>query len=629
MAENMEKQRKNILTKTLFFVILISLSLLVIRVIDLQGFQGEFFANISHRNRQFRTEIPAERGIFFDRYGDPLVVNQREYFKLLNPTALYPEKKPLTKEAAMSLQVEDPFAVHYVLQRKYLRPFSLAHTLGYISSVTAEDLQNNSQLQTTDSLGRLGLEVFFDDLVRGKKGFREFEINALGKKIGESEAVVPVVGRSLKTTLDPYLSTVAWRAMGDKTGSVVILDADTGKVLTLLSTPSFNSNLFTPSNIEEEQKNKWDELRSALVDEKKLFFNRAVSGAYPPGSIFKLVTALAGLESEAFDTTTVVDDQGTLEVGIYRYANWYYTQYGRVEGNISLSRAIARSNDIFFYKAAEWTGVDALVQQAEQMGFGKLTGLEVSGEKAGLVPSPSWKEKTIGERWYLGNTFHLGIGQGDLLVTPLQQAQMIQVFGNGGKICKPSILEEETQADCSSIGVKEENIRAIQEGMVGACSSGGTAYPFFPWNQEQGVILGGDQEGVVDHISANKLIEEGMIACKTGTAEFGGADERGYRKTHAWFAMTVGGVKDLVGEQQQVLGEDTSSKSFMIDDQPEGDRDLISEKEKWLQKINSSSFPDKIVIVVLVESDEEEPFREGSRDASPVALEVWNWMMGK
>ena len=110
-----------------------------------------------------------------------------------------------------------------------------------------------------------------------------------------------------------------------------------------------------------------------------------MSGTYPPGSIFKLITALAGLESEAFDAATEVDDQGTLEVGIYRYANWYYTQYGKVEGKISLSRAIARSNDIFFYKAAEWTGVDALVQQAEEMGFGKLTGLEVSGEKAGLA----------------------------------------------------------------------------------------------------------------------------------------------------------------------------------------------------------------------------------------------------
>lgn len=618
MAENMEKQRKNQLVQFVFLSLLFALSLLVFRVIDLQGFQGSQFADISHQNRVFRAEMPAERGVFLDRFGQPLLINQRSYYQLLDPTAIYPEKKPLSKQEALALQVANPYEVSYSLQRYYLRPFSLSHVLGYVTSVTAEDLkQKNYQL--TDQVGRLGLEAAYDEVIKGRKGYREFEINALGKKLTEATVVEPVRGKNLTTSLDPYLSTVAWKKMENKTGAVVILDANTGQVLTLLSTPSFNSNLFSPSNIETEQKQKLNQLRLALADEKKLFFNRAINGTYPPGSIFKLVTALAGLETGAFDAETSVDDQGILEVGEYRYANWYYTQYGRTEGLISLVKAIARSNDTFFYRAAEWTGVEALVEQAEELGFGQLTGIELKGEKAGLVPSPIWKEKTLGERWFLGNTFHMGIGQGDLLVTPLQQAQMVQAFGNGGKLCKPTLFTDAT-SKCSTLGATETHLLTIEQGMIEACSPGGTAYPFFSWNQQRLAEVG--------DLPANKLISNGVVACKTGTAEFGGEDERGYRRTHAWFAMTVGGINDLVAAQLKVLGETSPKQSPVIDITSEEEKDLAQEKQHWLQQIKLHGFPDTIAIVVLVESDDNQPFMEGSRDAAPVAYGIWQWLLG-
>ncbi|MCC6711520.1 MAG: hypothetical protein IT416_04200, partial [Candidatus Pacebacteria bacterium] len=573
-------------------------------------------------NRLFRTEIPAERGVFLDRYGDLLVVNQRAYHQISEPTALYPHTQPITRDQALELTITQPFSVNYSLQRQYLRPFSMAHVLGYVTGVTAEDLQQDNQYKLTDSVGRAGLESYFNDLVKGRKGFREYEINALGKKLTEAKFEPPVQGRNLQTSLDPYLSTVAWRAMGDKTGSVVILDPETGKVLALVSTPAFDSNLFSPSNIATEQETKLSELRFALADEKRLFFNRSVQGTYPPGSIFKLVTALAGLESGAFDTTTEVDDQGILEVGEYRYANWYYTQFGRTEGLISLVRAIARSNDTYFYKAAELLGVDNLVKQAELMGFGQSTGIELAGERAGLVPNPSWKEKTLGEKWFLGNTFHLGIGQGDLLVTPLQQAQMLQVFANHGHLCKPSLLADSQAVNCSSIGVSEAHLLAVEQGMIEACSTGGTAYPFFSWNQQQTSRL-------EQNLPANKLIDSGVVACKTGTAEFGGEDERGYRKTHAWFGMTVGGLDQLLAPELQVLGVNTESKSVAVDVTAEADRDLQLERQTWLKKVQAHGFPDSLVIVVLVESDEEQPYREGSRDAAPVAQTIWQWLLGE
>jgi len=618
----MEKQRKTSLVSTVFLGLLLALSLLAFRVIDLQAFQGQWFADISYQNRLFRTEIPAERGVFLDRYGDSLVVNQRAYHQISEPTALYPQTQPITRDQALELAITQPFSVNYSLQRQYLRPFSMAHVLGYVTGVTAEDLQQDNQYELTDSVGRAGLESYFNDLVKGRKGYREYEINALGKKLTESKFEPPVQGRNLQTSLDPYLSTVAWQAMGNKTGSVVILDPKTGQVLALVSTPAFDSNLFSPSTVATEQETKLNELRFALADEKRLFFNRSVNGTYPPGSIFKLVTALAGLESGSFDTNTQVDDQGILEVGEYRYANWYYTQYGRTEGLISLVRAIARSNDTYFYKAAELLGVDNLVKQAELMGFGSPTGIELNGERAGLVPNPSWKEKTLGEKWFLGNTFHLGIGQGDLLVTPLQQAQMLQVFANHGHLCKPSLLADPQAVSCSSIGASEANLLAVEQGMIEACSTGGTAYPFFPWNQQRSSQL--DQ-----NLPANKLVNSGVVACKTGTAEFGGEDERGYRHTHAWFGMTVGGLDQLLAPQLQVLGANTESKSVAIDTTAEPARDLQLERQAWLKKVQAHGFPDSLVIVVLVESDEEQPYREGSRDAAPVAQTIWQWLLGE
>lgn len=623
MVAFMEEKRTKRFITVITTCVLMGLGLLVIRVVDLQGFQGQVFVDISQDNRQFRSEIPAERGVFFDRYGDPLVMNQKAYFQLLRPAGVYSEKTPISVSEALALQVESPLAVEYSLQRYYFRPFSLAHILGYVSGVTADNLQENPQLGQSDVVGKFGLEGSLDERMRGKKGFREFEVNALGEKITVSRYEKEIPGQSIKTTLDPYLSTVAWKAMGNKTGSVVILDADTGKILTIVSTPSFNSNLFTPSLGAEQQRQ--EELQKALTDEKKLFFNRAVSGLYPPGSIFKLVTALAGLESGAFTQETEVDDQGTLEVGEYSFANWYYTQYGRTEGVITLVRAISRSNDIFFYRAAEWTGVDALVQRAEEMGFGKLTGVEISGEKPGLVPNPTWKEKTLGERWFLGNTFHMGIGQGDLLVTPLQQAQMVQVFGNGGKLCKPHLLESDRESECSSLGVQEKNLEIVREGMINACSSGGTAFPFFPWNdQRKGKVT----QEMGSEESASSLIRNGVVACKTGTAEFGAQDQKGHRNTHAWFAMTVGGVQELLQDQLKALLPDIVSESTASATLAEADRTTADEKKTWLEKVNQSSFPDTLAIVVLVESDDQQPFAEGSKDGAPVALQIWKWMMG-
>ena len=344
-----------------------------------------------------------------------------------------------------------------------------------------------------------------------------------------------------------------------------------------------------------------------------------------------MITAVAGLDNDAFAVDTTVDDQGVLEVGEQSFANWYYTQYGRTEGLISVVRAISRSNDIFFYRAAEWTGVEALAQKARDFGFGERTGVELPGEQAGLVPDPAWKEETFGERWFLGNTFHLGIGQGDLLSTPLQLAQMMTVFGNNGTMCHPRVVASDSRtqaaANCGGVGVDEETLAVVQEGMIGACSGGGTAFPFFAWNDTRLANLSED-------LSPANQIREGVVACKTGTAEFGGADERGFRRTHALFGMTVGGLHDLLvldnPELETELAQDEASAAATVSDSAtEQAADLTELRQQWFAAASRENFPDAIVILVLVESDEEQPYAEGSREAAPVARDVFGWLVGE
>jgi penicillin-binding protein 2 len=621
----MAKKRPVKFTKILSTLATIIMALLVVRVVDLQGFRGELFRQISEENRQFRVNIPAERGVFLDRYDQPLVVNTRSYYRYADIRAVYSDVVPLAQPEALQIQVSDPLAVGYDLRRQYTNPFSTAHVLGYASVVNPADLTADNSLGITDVVGRLGLERSYDDLLRGQDGYQEFEVNALGEKQAVQAKKEPTVGRPLNTTLDSALATVAWRAMGGNTGAVVILDAETGAVLALISLPSFNSNLFTPKLDSNQDRQRLAQLQEALADERQLFFNRAISGTYPPGSVFKLITAVAGLESGAFDLESTVDDRGILEVGEYRFANWYYTQYGRTEGVISLIRAITRSNDTFFYKAAEWTGVEALVAKAREFGFGEPTGIEIPGEAAGLVPDPAWKEQTFGERWFLGNTYHLGIGQGDLLVTPLQLAQMMAVFGNGGKLCQPHVVAKEHKSsslvECSSLGMSKRTLAAIQQGMIGACSSGGTAFPFFDWNDSRLAQL-------PEELSASEQLNRGVVACKTGTAEFGAEDEQGYRQTHAWFGMTVGGLRQLLAADL-ASGEDltvsVSTQSALTD---EREFDLSAKRTRWLEQIKEFGFPNKLAIMVLVESNEEQPFAEGSREAAPIAREIFDWIVG-
>jgi penicillin-binding protein 2 len=246
--------------------------------------------------------------------------------------------------------------------------------------------------------------------------------------------------------------------------------------------------------------------------------NRAIGGTYPPGSTFKLVVAAAGLENKIIDRNFTIQDTGVLNVGSFSFSNWYFTQYGRTDGEVNIVKGIQRSNDIFFYKLAELVGVGKLSQFAEKFGLGKKLGIDLAGELSGVVPTREWKKAIIGENWYLGDTYHYGIGQGFLLTTPLQVNYWTQIIANGGVGYKPHLLKNQKPVISSQKFLSNETVSLIREGMIEACSPGGVAWPLFEFKVQNSKL---------------KVDRKISIACKTGTAQHGG------EKTlpHAWITL--------------------------------------------------------------------------------------------
>lgn len=593
-------------TSILLLVALLPLALIVWRILDF-GWLGQSWQIKAQNNIFYNQDVTPLRGMILDRYGQPLAWNQRRYKIVEDQSRIYTNTISVSRQEALdTLASESGQKVQLLYDRLYRAPQALAHIVGYVGWPTDQDISADISPQTL--VGKTGLEHQFDQQLRGSMATNSQKIDAWGKKVSPQNHQQQTVGQSLSTTLDPFLSEIAYRALGSQIGSVVILDADTAQVLSIVNTPSIDTNVLGSVLDTSLQLERAQQVATWNSDSSQPFFDRAVLGLYPPGSVFKLITSIAALETGAVDQATTVEDEGVLQVGEYQYRNWFFTQYGRVEGTIDLVRALARSNDIYYYKAAEWTGPSKIAEFGHLFGLGESTELRW-GEPAGLVPDPTWKEQTIGERWYLGNTYHLGIGQGDLLTTPLQVARMTQAFGNRGTLCQPQIVAPERQ-DCQELGVQTKNIDLVLEGMLQACNPGGTAFPFFERNQ----VRYEPGRSVAQNIAA------GAVACKTGTAEFGPRDQQGFRATHGWFTAIV--EPDLA-----IGGPEIDLPNFQVEPM-DSYQSLQEMRQAWLQRINPETWPKRLVITVFVESDQDTKFKEGSSDAAPVAKEIIDWIEG-
>lgn len=454
-------------------VFMIGMALLASKIVYLQVIERGQHELTSYSNHVELIREVAPRGIVYDRSGIALVVNKEKEGRI---------------------------------EREYPMKEAISPVLGYLSEVKTDEIGCFDGLcyQAGMYTGRSGIEQVMEPILRGRDGGRLIEVDSSGKEIRELGNNAAEAGTDIHLSIDSRLQAIMYSVLAGKKGSAVALDMQ-GKVLGLVSSPAYD-----PSHIND-----------FLTDKTEMYFlNRPIGGAYPPGSIFKLVTAIAGLTDGKITSETEYQDTGEIKVGAYRYGNWYFDQYGRTEGNISLTKALARSNDIYFYKVGEAVGVDSLVKWARKFGLGEKTGIELPGERTGLVPDRLWKERMTGEKWFLGNTYHMAIGQGDLLVTPLQAARMTLGVVSG-RLCNVSLLKD-GPVECSDLGIKTEDIVMVREGMKEVCATGGTAFPFFTF--------------------------EPWVLCKTGTAQHSGqlsdsdpSASSGQVRPHAWITVAYPG----------------------------------------------------------------------------------------
>lgn len=445
----------------------------------------------------------------------------------------------LSRESAMELSEKNSeFAGIDIVTEpiiSYTSGSLASHILGTVGKITQDELSGKEDTyDMNDLIGKTGIQYVFEDLLKGKDGIRQIDMNIDGTITGEYIEQEAVAGSDIVLTIDSNVQKITEKALKDNitkistggfssrsdadAGAAVVMNVKTGEILGMASYPDFEPQLFINGISSEKYKEYQD--KSAL-------YNRAISGTYAPGSIFKMVTAIAGLESGVINTKSTIND-----TGVYPHAHkpvcWYYTEYGRGHGPLNVSQAIKHSCNYFFYEIGNRIGIDTLEKYAKYFGLGKKTQVELPSESSGKVASRSIAESENRD-WYVGETLSAAIGQSYNNFTPIQMAKYISMLANGGKNIDVSVIKTIIDSDgkemskneiddfvnkklgfssndnSEDLNISQENLKAILEGMKGVTSeSGGTAYSTF----------------------AGFNVE---VAGKTGTAQVG-------NKTNGWFA---------------------------------------------------------------------------------------------
>jgi penicillin-binding protein 2 len=494
-------------------LLLIIFSIIFIQTFRLQIIQGRENSQRAEQNRFKIVTLEAERGLFFDKNGIVLVENNNG-------------------------------------KRHYLFAEEFAHVIGYVSEADENDLQLFG-VDLGRKVGKIGLEKQENGLLAGIDGGVVEEISATGEKLRSFSKTGSVPGRNIQLSIDKNLQQKAYQILKEKKyKGVVIAGTIDGKLLALVSSPSYDPNIFISQSQEE--------IAEILNSEDKPMFNRAIAGLYPPASIFKIVPAIAALENGIIDRQTEIEDTGVIRLGDFSYSNWYYTGYGGKDENVNVEKALQRSNDIFFYRVGEQVGITKMADWAQQMGLGKVTGISIEGEVEGLVPTKNWKKEYIGEDWYLGDTYITAIGQGNLQTTPLQIQMLMSTIANDGYLCQPELIasvvdkpikniEFDRDIDkgrCQKLPISEETLGIIKNGLRRACEPKGTGWPLFEFKVTNDKLKIDDKNFFKAASESAEMIKI-PVACKTGTAEIGGFDQHGEpnQKTHAWFT-TFAPVED-------------------------------------------------------------------------------------
>lgn len=533
-----------------FFAVLVS------RLFYLQVITGDHYRGIAEGNRTKLVITKAQRGVFYDRNGQLLVQNVPGFVLALQPNLLpgdatgrnnylnrlaqvagIPKEElgsllaanersilpvvvaqEVDHETAIMLRLKEDQFPGMILEATSYRqyypdtnvsyPRSLSHVLGYTGLVSAEEYRQlgDSGYSFTDYLGKSGLEHQYETLLKGKNGWQQVEVDALGRQQKVYENTVSSPGQDMVLSLDLELQRAVEEillanldAQKKSRASAIVLDPRNGEVLALVSVPFYDNNAFSP-RIEAAQ---YEEL---LRDKDKPLFSRAVAGTYPSGSTIKPVVGFGALEAGLIAKNTRIMSLGGVQIGQWFFPDW---QAGG-HGSVNIYDALAHSVNTFFYYIGggyqdfQGLGVDRIVNVARRFGLGKPLGIDLPGEAGGLLPTPEWKRQAKDEPWYIGDTYHMAIGQGDLLVTPLQVAAFTAAFANFGSLYRPHLVHDLEASDKYLLGrIDSGHISTVRDGM-------------------REVVLRG---------SGRRLGSLGVSSAgKTGTAQW-----HSEKSEHAWF----------------------------------------------------------------------------------------------
>ena len=552
-------------------LVILLFGILVVQLVRLQVIQGDEYAQRAEINALREVQMPAARGLILDREGRPLVLNAARFSAAIVPGDL-PERgevgifrqlervtgvqteeierkvlagielrgpfepvviKPdVDEETALVLRELEPVTPGLKLlmepTREYLAGPLLSHMLGYVGPMSEdeyEELKDHGYL-VQDHVGKTGVEFTYESVVRGRPGKKLVEVDALGRELKVISERRSLDGSNLVVTIDLDLQKAVketleqYTAEGDNAAAVV-MDIRSGEILAMVSLPDFDNNVFSGPVSDED-------LTALIEAPGKPLVNHAIAERYAPGSTFKTIVGAAALQEGIATASTTITSHGYITVEneydpnvVYVFRDW------AALGALDFYGGIAMSSDVYFYylaggKADEGfagLGEARLARYARAFGLGEPTGVDLPGESAGLVPDAQWKEESVGESWFVGDTYNFGIGQGYLLVTPLQIITSVSAIGNGGKVLRPHLLLE----------VRDGHGNVLQRFEQGVS---GTA-PVEPEYLE--IVKEAMRQSVSQGVAEEAAVQGIEVAGKTGTAEFGPARYDGSYETHGWF----------------------------------------------------------------------------------------------
>ncbi len=509
--EEQERVRRNF-SRTVI-VVLCLFGILFFRLWFLQLVKGEAMQKRSEHNRIRLQDLPPWRGMILDRNGQVLVANRPSYELVavledvgdipqlanhlghllhLDPQQLMNQlrnakkaglhqvrlRSDLTYDEMAQVETFQPELPGVVIQiqpkREYCNQGMACHSLGYLGEINEAQLKSGKypNYKMGDYLGKCGVELAWEKYLRGKRGYRRIEVDAYGRELGQLDKVFPTPGDNVYLTLDSRMQRVAEACLEGKVGAIVALNPNNGNILAMASSPTYSQEAFERGLTVAE----WEKINH---DKTHPLENRAIKGLYPPGSTFKIVMAVAGLEEGVITPKTIIVCKGEYPLGNHIFHCWKRSGHGPMD----LYHALVHSCDIYFYEVGRRLGIARIAKWSRRFGLGEPTGVKLAHEMSGLVPTAAWKKARFHRPWQEGDTLSVAIGQGYNLVTPIQMARVVATIANGGTVYKTHLVKKVESPSgevlyrakpvvVSRLDASPATIALVQRALVGVINEG-------------------------------------------------------------------------------------------------------------------------------------------------------------